>query len=50
MEILKETNHLDQELSTAHEVEASNSVQQLLSHQLAEANKYTIESFKNSES
>ena len=49
MEMLKETNLLDLALSTAHEVKASNSVQQMLSHQLAAAHKYAMESFKNSE-
>ena len=49
VEMLKDVNLLDMGLSTAHDMKASNSVQQMLSHQLATAHKYAMENFKNSE-
>ena len=49
VEMLKDVNLLDMGLSTAHDMKASNSVQQMLAHQLASAHKYAMENFKNSE-
>lgn len=50
VEMLKDVNLLDMGLSTAHDMKASNSVQQMLTHQLASAHKYAMENFKQSES
>jgi hypothetical protein len=49
VDMLKDVNLLDMGLSTAHDMKASNSVQQMLAHQLASAHKYAMENFKNSE-
>jgi len=49
MEMLKDNNLLDLGLSTAHDVNASNGVQQMLAHQLSAAHKYAMECLKNSE-
>ena len=49
MEMLKDINLLDLGLSTAHDVNASNAVQQMLAHQLSAAHKYAMECLKNSE-
>jgi len=49
VEMLKDMNLLDLGLSTAHDVQASNSVQQMLAHQLSAAHKFAMVSFKDSE-
>lgn len=49
VEMLKDMNLLDLGLSTAHDVKATNSVQQMLAHQLSAAHKFAMNSFKDSE-
>ena len=49
VEMLKDMNLLDLGLSTAHDVKATNSVQQMLAHQLSAAHKFAMDSFKDSE-